>query len=167
MSILRNLVFRKMSKALELLLTTEVPMRGSDLRPYENQFEGHGSTRNWGLENYSGEILRPQFIAHALQRLNNRYIFLAEKFRLNGEFSAARKLAALAKQISPGHPAPVFMLGKIDVDEGNFKNAIELLNTSQSLYRSSNVGYVQERLSLTAIFFWGNTKLLSSLRNNL
>ena len=150
MNILRNLVFRRMSKALDLLLATEVPLRGSDLRPYENQFEGHGNTRNWGLQNYSGEIRDSKFISTALQRLNNRYIFLAEQFRLNGEFSAAYKLATLAQQLSSNHPAPIFMLGKININEGNFQNAIELLNTNQALYqRSSNVAHFQERIALS------------------
>ena len=74
--------------------------------------------------------------------------------RTNGEFSPARKLAGLAQKISPNHPAPLFMLGKIEVDEGNFQNALVLLRTSQSLYRrSSNLAHVQERQALAHLFF--------------
>ena len=55
MNILRNLAFRRTSGALDFLLDTEVPIRGNELRPYENQFDGNGNTNNWQTSNYAGE----------------------------------------------------------------------------------------------------------------
>jgi tetratricopeptide (TPR) repeat protein len=153
MKILRNMAFHRTDKALQFLLDAEIPMRGSELRPYENQFEGNGSTKNWQILNYAGEIREKKFSSDASQRLVNRYLELAEQLRTNGEFSPARKLTGLAQKISPNHPAPLFMLGKIEVDEGNFQNALVLLKTSQSLYRrSSNLAHAQERQALVHLF---------------
>jgi len=153
MKILRNLAFRRAEQALEFLLDAEVPMRGNELRPYENQFEGNGSTNNWKTTNYAGEIHEKKFSSNASQRLTNRYLELAEQLRTNGEFNPARKLAMLAQKIFPNHPASLFMLGKIEIDEGNFQNALELLKASQSLYRrSSNFAHAQERQALAYLY---------------
>ncbi|MDD2923302.1 MAG: tetratricopeptide repeat protein, partial [Anaerolineales bacterium] len=153
LNVLQNLTFRRTSKALEFLLDAEIPMRGTELRPYENQFEGNGDTNNWRTQNYTGEIREKFFSSGVSQRLANRYLSLAEQLRLTGEFGPARRFAALAKNILPNHPAPLFMLGKIELGEGNFQTAIELLGASQALYRrSSNAAYVQERLALGYFF---------------
>ena len=149
MTILQNLALRRSKKALEFLLSVEVPTRGSEIRPYENQFEGNGSTNNWKIQNYAGEIREKKFVSYVSQRVTNRYLELAEQLRINGEFSSARKLTVLAEKISPHHPLPLFMQGKIELGEGNFQVAIELLNASEKLYEhSNNVSRVQEVLAL-------------------
>lgn len=152
-NILRNVAFRRTSKTLKFLLDTEVPMRGNELRPYENQFEGNGSTNNWQSQNYAGEINEKRFSSNISMRIMNRYLSLAEQLRLVGEFSPARRLSELAQKIAPNHPAPPFMLGKIETNEGEYQNALVFLRASQILYRrSSNVAHIQERQALIYFF---------------
>ncbi len=152
-NVLRNWGLRRTKKDLDFLLDTTIPVRGDELRPYENQFEGNGNTHNWDAQNYAGEIQEKRFVSNASHIVMDRYLELAEQLRVNGEFSPARKLAILAQSIAPDHPAPVFMLGKIETDEENFRDALELFKASQGLYhRSNNVTRAKERQALLHLF---------------
>ena len=129
MNITRNLALRRVHKTLEFLVATEVPMGENELRPYENQFEGSGRTRNWDLRCYSGDMHEKKFSAHYALRLAYQYLSLAEQMRLNGEVSAAKELTSMALKSLPNHPLALFIQGKIAFDEKNYTGAIESFNT--------------------------------------
>jgi tetratricopeptide (TPR) repeat protein len=152
-NVLQNFMFRRTNKILRFLMQAEIPVRDPELRPYENQFEGNGSTNNWDIKNYAGEIQDKKFVSNVSQRIINRYLMLAEQLRLNGEFSSASKFAILAQKISPRSPIPAFMLGKINLDEGKMQNAIGLISTDLEFYDRSNiVAFAYERLALSYLY---------------
>jgi len=151
--VLQFFAFRKVGKGLDQLIATEIPLRGNRLRPYEGQFEGNGSSNNWNTEYYSASRFDRKFHKQVGQRLIIQYLNWAEQFRLEGEYPAARNLTRLAVKFSPKHPAPLFLLGKIELEEGNFQEAIDLFSASQSLYgNSSMMAYAAEQLTLAYLY---------------
>lgn len=148
-NIFRNLKYRKLNKTLKFLLEAEIPMRENELRPYENQIEGNGGTNNWQLHSYAGETRENTSSINISHRLSNRYLEIAEKLRTSGEFSSARRWAMLAKNLMTKSPSPILMLAKIEIDEENFQEALNLLQESKNLYFQSNyVAYVLEHQAL-------------------
>ncbi len=152
-SLLHFLAARKIRKAFDLLLETEIPFRNNYLRPYEGQFEGCGATNNWPVGNYDGSTNDPVFQRLITPRLTNLYLNLAEKFRLVGELPTSRNLVQLATIFSPNSPVPPFLLGKIELEEKNYHKAALLFSASQNFYRtSSTLAYAAEQLAITHLY---------------
>lgn len=151
--ILQFLAFRKVGKGLDQLIATEIPLRDNRLRPYEGQFEGNGSSNNWNVEYYSASKSDHNFNIQVGQRLSSQYLGWAEQFRLEGEYPAARNLVRLSMKLSPEHPAPSFLLGKIELEEGNYQEAVRLFSTSRDLYGiSSTMAYAAQQLALAYLY---------------
>ncbi len=161
-NIARNRALRRTAKTLDFLMATEVPLRGNELRPYENQFENNGRTRNWDLRCYDGGLPDRRFALLYAPRLASVYLELAERLRLNGEVSAARELAAASCRIAPSDPAAPFLLGKIAFDGADYRGAIDLFATSRRLYgRSNNACRALEREALGHLYL-GNCEAAAS-----
>jgi len=152
-NLLNNNAYRKSGKALNFLLSTEVPMRESELRPYEGQFEGNGSSNNWSKNIYASIENEKNFTKKAAQRITSRYLILAEKLRLDGEYTAAFKMAELAKSLTPRNPTLYIVQGNVKLDEGNYQKALELFESAKILFHhSSNRANVEERVALNYFY---------------
>jgi len=161
-AIARNRALSRTAKTLNFLISTEVPLRGNELRPYENQFENNGCTRNWDPRCYAGGLPDRRFASLYAPRLAGVYLGMAERLRLNGEVSAARELAAASCKIAPGDPAAPFLLGKIAFDGADYRGAIDLFATSRGLYgRSNNACRALEREALCHLYL-GNHETAES-----
>lgn len=140
-SLLSRIWKTKLNKTIEslmFLVIEEVPTHQEEIRPYENQFDGNGSTNNWDIKNYSGKIREPGFIGYVSEEIASTYLLLSDYMQQEGDISSANKFASLAQKILPQDPRPLFALGKIKIDEGNFNAALDLLKQSQNLYLRSN-----------------------------
>lgn len=147
-SITRHLTKRRAQQALNRLIATEVPTRGEDLRPYENQFEGNGRPLNGDARAYAGPTRRRSIAL----RLAGLYLDLAEQCRLAGEISAARGLAQSALAVVPDHPGAQFVLGKTAYDAQEYSEAIAQFGASRAGYgRSNNASRVLEWAALSQL----------------
>jgi len=129
------------------LLATEVSLRGGELRPYEGQFEGNGTSRTWHPTFFAGQGSTAAFRRLTAPRLAAIYWTWAEELRAAGELGPARSLARLASVLAPNHPTPPFMLGKLWHDAGDFRRALAEFARSRALNPTTSAALALERIA--------------------
>jgi tetratricopeptide (TPR) repeat protein len=136
---------RRVQRTLDRLLETEVPLRGEELRPYEGQFEGNGTSRTWVPAFFAGEGKIIAFSRLTASRLASVYLAWSEGLRRAGELGPARSLARLASTLAPSHPVPSFVLGMLWYDEGDFGRALAEFEHSRKLNPTAGRALALER----------------------
>jgi tetratricopeptide (TPR) repeat protein len=136
---------RRVQRTFDRLLETEVPLRGEELRPYEGQFEGNGTSRAWTPALFAGEGETSIFTRLATSRLAAVYLAWAEGLRGAGELGPARSLATLAGTLAPDYPAPSFLLGILRSDEGDFDRALAEFEHSRKLNPTASCAFALAR----------------------
>jgi tetratricopeptide (TPR) repeat protein len=132
---------------LDRLMETEIPLRGEELRPYENQFEGNGASRTWRPGYYAGQAGSGLFRRLAAPRLATVYGTWAEQLRVGGDVGPARSLARLARRLAPAHPAPLFLVGQLWYDEGQIRRAMVEFTRARELDPTANAARALERVA--------------------
>ena len=132
---------------LKQLLVDEVPLRGGELRPYENQFEGNGESRAWSYNNFVGENVDQAFRQIVAHHLCLRYLSWSYELRELGELSSARMLAIIARKLNSDIPSPSFIIGRLWFDEMNFGRALAEFSRCRSQYFSVNIANVDEQIA--------------------
>ncbi len=138
---------RRVGNTLDQLLTTEVPLRESELRAYEGQFEGQGTSRAWPLSFFAGQSRNTAVERLAALRLAAFYWPQAEALRAAGDLAAARCLAGLAHRLAPAHPTPPFVLGRLWYDDGGFQHALAEFARSRVLNPNATAALALERMA--------------------
>ena len=138
---------RHIRSALDRLLTTEIPLRGDELRPYEGQFEGNGTSRAWRPTLFAGQGSTAASRRLAAPRLAAMYWTWAEELRATGELGPAHSLARLASVLAPEHPTPPFVLGKLRHDAGDFRRALAEFARCRALNPTASAALALERIA--------------------